>query len=199
MSSIIGVSGAQGQGKSTLIREAVAKSDRIHALDIQTARTVLKEWNYSLAEVNAFMPLKINFQEELFKRHSEVLLRAKNHQGVFLVERTFADIFNYALTSVGPFNHYSGWLDEYANRCEQAQKELFDHVIFLSGREYIPEDDGVRSTNKYFSALTDYLIHIYTIKFGWDGKENDKVTFLNFPDLDKRVDFLINLCNKLDN
>ena len=201
MSSIIGISGSQGQGKSTLINELVKGNELVKALDIQTARTVLKEWGYTLAEVNSFMPLKVRFQEELFNRHCSELQQARygELEGVYLVERTFADIFSYALTSLGPFNDYSEWLNDYADKCEEAQKQLFDHVVFLSGREYVPEEDGVRSTNLHFSRLTDHLIQNYTILFGWDGKENDAVSFLNVADLQKRVDFLNDLCKRIDN
>ena len=198
MAKIIGISGSQGQGKSTTINAALEENDNIHTLNIQTAREALTDWGYSLTEVNSFMPLKVKFQEELLARHCNSLGFPREWDGVYLVERTFADIFNYALVSVGPFNDYSEWLNDYANRCAAAQEKYFDHVVLLSGREYVPEDDGVRSVNPHFSGLVDYVIQTYTIKFGWDGKENDKVSFLNVPDLDKRVEFILDLCNKID-
>lgn len=205
MSKIIGISAAQGQGKSTMIKLAVEENKSLSHLNIQTARDVLQEWGYTLTEVNKYMPLKVKFQDELFVRHYNALMDAKNKSGTFLVERTFADMFSYALISVGPFNEYSRWLGEYADMCNDAQETLFDHVIFLSGREYTPEEDGVRSTNLLFSQLTDYLIQTYTIKFSQaytiefsqDRKKNDKVTFLDVADLRKRVDFLNELCKKI--
>lgn len=198
MSKIIGISAAQGQGKSTMIKLAVEENESLSHLDIQTARDLLQEWGYTLTEVNKYMPLKVKFQEELFSRHFKALMDVKHKSGTFLVERTFADIFSYALISLGPFNEYSKWLSEYADQCSDAQETLFDHVIFLSGREYVPEEDGVRSVNKHFAELMDYLIQTHTILFGWDGKENDKVTFLNVADLRKRVDYLNDLCKKID-
>ena len=162
---IIGISGAQGQGKSTLIKAAVERNSRFDAPDIQTSRNLLKDWGFTLAEVNTYMPLKIKFQDELFARHERTLHGLSARSGVFLVERTFADIFTYAVLSVGPFNEHSEWLSHYYYRCQEAQGRLFDHMIYLSGRTYKPEEDGVRSTNVHFAKLADSCIEQYTQEF----------------------------------
>jgi deoxyadenosine/deoxycytidine kinase len=196
MGSIVGISGAQGQGKSTLINYVTETHDFIHSLDVQTARETLKDWGYSLTEVNSFMPLKVNFQEELFNRHVRSLERELTFgtDSVKLVERTFADIFAYALTSVGPFNQYSDWLNEYANKCSFAQNKYFAHIIYLSGREYTPQEDGVRSINSHFSKLTDYLISYYTNEF---DISQSKVTQISDPDIIDRVYKTVEVCKNV--
>jgi hypothetical protein len=183
---IIGISGAQGQGKTTLIQAAIEAHDGIVDGGLQTARTLLDDWGYSLTEINKYMPLKIRYQENLLFEHTLSLTDLQRHSDTVLVERTFADIFVYALVSVGPFNEYSDWLNDYAQQCMEAQRELFECTIFLTGRDYEPEEDSVRSTNPHFSAMVDNLIAIYMDQFG----ENN-VFHLNHPGLDERVAFLL--------
>lgn len=197
MGKIVGISGSQGQGKSTTIADVVAANENVDTLDVQTARAALKDWGYSLTEVNSFMPLKVKFQEELLTRHMNALGFPKDWDGVWLVERTFADIFNYALVSVGPFNEYSDWLNDYAERCAAAQEKYFDHVVLLSGREYVPENDGVRSVNEHFAGLVDFVIQNYTVRFGWDGDKNDKVTFVQDGSREGRTKIISDICSKL--
>lgn len=195
--SIVGVSGSQGQGKSTTIKGVVEKSDIVRYLDVQTARETLNDWGYSLAEVNAYMPLKIKFQDELYERHCDALNQVfgEDEREVFLVERTFADIFNYALVSVGPFNDYSEWLSGYFRKCMEAQEKYFNKVVLLSGRNYVPENDGVRSVNQHFSNLTNYVIHYYTRVFFMQRSED--VIIINDPDLDARVSQLLEICTNI--
>lgn len=186
---IIGISGAQGQGKSTLIKALIEGDDNGFGTpnNLQTSRKVLSEWGYSLAEVNTFMPLKIKFQEKLLERHIKALEGFTNMgDTAVLVERTFADIFAYALLSLGPFNVHSDWLNSYAESCSWAQQKYFDGVVFLSGRTYVPEDDGVRSTNEHFANVADYLIHHYTVEFGKTIKTRE----LSSPHIEDRVKYV---------
>jgi hypothetical protein len=183
---IIGISGAQGQGKSTLIKAAIEEDGRIIDAGLQTSRHLLQSWNYSLTEINKYLPLKIRFQENLLFNHTQSLRGLLQHDTPVLVERTFADIFVYALVSIGPFNEYSDWLDDYALQCKDAQEGLFDWTVYLSGRDYIPEEDGVRSTNHHFGNMVDELIKKYTGEFG-------KGVEINVADLDERVKALIYL------
>ena len=143
------------------------------------------------------MPLKVKFQDELYKRHCDALdqVFGEDELDVFLVERTFADIFNYALVSVGPFNDYSEWLSEYFNRCMEAQQRYFSKVVLLSGRNYVPENDGVRSINQHFANLTNYVIHYYTRVFFMQRSED--VINISDPELDARVDQLLEICTNL--
>ena len=193
---VIGISGAQGQGKSTLINEVIKLDPTIQNVGAQTSRELLADWGFTLDEVNSYMPLKIKFQEELIVMHYQKLSEILNDidniaYDTFIIERTFADIFAYALLSVGPFNKYSTWLNEYEGRCIEKQKSLFNHVVYLSGREYTPEDDGVRSTNPHFSSLADTTIRKYSLDF------SDNVTEITEPDLQKRTVELLTLINNL--
>lgn len=189
---IMGISGAQGQGKSTTINELVKECpEKFSKINIQTSREILQEWGYKLHEVNSFIPLKVRFQDELLKRHRRTLQSYKNNYPsdgqIFLVERTFADIFTYALVTVGPFNDYSAWLNNYYEECCQAQS-IFSSVIYLSGRDYIPENDGVRSTNEHFTKMVDALVQKYSVIMGGNG-----LHFVKEPYLYDRVSLIKNI------
>lgn len=194
---IIGISGSQGQGKSTLITAAIesgggeTRSSLFLDGHLQTARDILKKWNYSLSEVNKYLPLKIRYQEQLLSDHRNSLRIIRNSGRTYLVERTFADIFVYALVSVGAFNEYSDWLNNYAEECMAAQQSLLDWSVYLSGRKYIPEEDSVRSTNPYFSSMIDILIKKYTEEFSMD-----KGVEISVEDLDERVKALLHLTTR---
>jgi hypothetical protein len=187
---IIGVSGAQGQGKSTLISDCDASNSGGRKLWLQTSRKLLIDWGYTLGDVNKYAPLKVKFQDEIIKRHEKSLIwaleQASEAKHVFLSERTFADIFTYALASIGPHNEYSNWLDEYAEKCSEAQKKYFHTVLFLQGREYVPEDDGVRSVNIHFAHLANSMILHYAETFS----NNDSLLVVNVSDRKSRVQHL---------
>lgn len=187
------MSAGQGQGKSTLIREVCNFTSSYHEnppiakLDLQTSRETLKDWGYTLDEVNRYLPLKQKFQDELFKRHCQALQGAIDESNAigtsFLVERTFSDIYAYTALGVGAFNEYSNWLANYKLKCEAAQLQFFDRIVFLTGRDYVPEDDGVRSTNTDFSDIANVLIEKYTNEFS-DAEH------ITTPDLNERVEAL---------
>lgn len=191
---IIGVSGCQGQGKTTLIRELEKTRSNVIISPVQTARELLAEWDYTLDEVNKYLPLKIKFQEQLLHLHAcnldEHYVNHKNYS--VLVERTFADIFVYALASVGPFNEYSEWLDKYAMQCCEQQERYFDKVVFLSGRDYIPEQDGVRSINQHYTSLVDHLIDNYTYAF------SKNVVNIDTPYLHDRITALSDVIDDME-
>lgn len=191
---IIGISGSQGQGKSTLIKAATESGSRFSSPDIQTSRNLLKDWGFSLTEVNTYMPLKIKFQDQLLENHRRVLKNLNNGSGIHLVERTFADIFTYAVLSVGPFNQYSPWLSDYYEQCKESQRELFQHVVYLSGRTYTPEEDGVRSINTHFANLADTCIEKYTREFAESSKT---VSNIGTPTLTARVNVLNEISRSL--
>ena len=181
---IVGISGSQGQGKSTLIKEVANTNPDFIAADIQTARNVLAAENFTLDDINSNKELKKEFQEKFFIGHM-MNISTLDHNKKNMVERTFADVYAYALVALGPFNEYSEWLCGYKERCIRAQNLLFDRVIYLSGRVYTPEGDGVRSTNQDFSILVDSAIRRFSDEFTDGG-----VILIDMPDLEERIDQL---------
>lgn len=177
MTKIISISGAQGQGKSTLLN---ALSDlKYNVIPQRSSRNILADWGYTLEEVNKYPPLTKNFQEEILKRHSQIVFRDYSADVVF-TERSFADIFTYCTLALGSFNDYSDWLDDYYHRCCELQSK-FHSVIYLRGRDIKPEDDGVRSVNRHFSRIVDSTI------FDVAERMSNNLHLINTPDLSERI------------
>jgi hypothetical protein len=84
---------------------------------------------------------------------------------IVFTERTFADIFVYTVLSLGPFNEFSIWLDDYYERCKEYQK-IYHSVFKLEGRINDVENDGVRSVNRHFTQSVDTLLRYYLDDFG---------------------------------
>jgi hypothetical protein len=132
--------------------------------------------------VNNDRPLTIRFQEEVLKRKIEDERDAVNSSEVYVTERTYADLFVYALVAIGKDNEYSNWLDEYYHRCAEAQR-TYDHVFYLTAGHFQPVDDGVRAINKHYSWMVDACMRQYTTVM----TTNDKWVVIDGADLQVRV------------
>ncbi len=181
---IITLSGSQGQGKSTVLASLEAAGYGV--IPNKTARSILSDWGKTLEEVYSDKPLTVAFHEEIIKRHDELCSRYYSSNDVMFIERSYADIFSYALAVLGPYNQYSQWLNEFYDKCSQLQSK-FSAAIYLTGRDYTPEVDGVRSVNVHFTRAIDLSIQRYLKEFR-DATQTHKVLVVNTPDHDKRVE-----------
>lgn len=178
---LIGLSSSQGQGKSTVLSSL--GEEGYDVISISTARTILSEWGVTLSDLEMDPNLRIKFQDRLIKDHYTALEAALCVTPWF-VERTFADIFTYTLMSLGAFNEYSAWLDEYYEKCKEYQN-IFDAVILLEGREASDvENDGVRSTNEHFVKVVNNRINYYVYDM---AKSEDSIIHIKTPDHAQRI------------
>lgn len=183
---VISVSGSQGQGKSTTLKGLAFLSDeRVNVIPNKTARSILAELGVTLDAVNRDLELKTRFQDMVVDRHIQNItsaIQSDTQNGVFFIERSFADIFAYAAITLGPFNEYSDWLDGYYEKCKTGQ-DLLSGVVVLSGRTFAQiENDGVRGTNRHYSTLADmYISHLNEVMTGTE------LHHINTPKLDERV------------
>ncbi len=178
---LFSISGSQGQGKTTIVRE-LEKTGDYKILVNNVSRGILKDWGYTLNEVNKYGPLTRNFQEEIMNRFVKIIDSVKDSDEIYVTERSFADIFSYAIFVLGPFNEHSSWLNEYYERCKE-QQQKFKKVFYLTGREYQPEDDGVRSINIHYSRAVDRGILQYLNEFNI----KDSVIHISQPEVPARV------------
>lgn len=154
--AIATISGSQGQGKSTVLTTLASMNCSV--VERKTSRSILKEWNMTLGEVNRHPPTTRLFQDKVLERHLESMKPLIEDDNLFFMERSFADIFTYAILAIGSFNEYNNWLDEYYEKCLEAQSK-FHSIYYLTGRTFVPVEDGVRSTNRFFGEIVDREIH----------------------------------------
>jgi hypothetical protein len=159
---IISISGAQGQGKSTILSSV--KELGYDVIENKTARSILSDWGMTLDQVYLDKPLCVKFHDEILNRHDTYCAPFYDSKSISFIERSFADIFSYALAVLGPHNQYSNWLNEFYDQCLEKQTKM-SGVMYLSGRIYTPEEDGVRSVNKHFMENIDNSIKKYLKEF----------------------------------
>lgn len=182
---LVGISGSQGQGKTTVCNNLQQLG--FNVVQNKTSRSILNDWGYTLDEVNRYAPLTVKFQDEVLRRHIEFNREAASGDKINFSERTFADIFSYALFVVGPFNKYDTWLNEYYEKCKAAQN-MYSKVIYLSGRTYKPQEDGVRSINIHYTSAVDTLIYSYIKDFCRHERGAPERCFtIKTPDHDERI------------
>lgn len=176
------IAGSQGTGKSTLL---AAMADLYPQITRKTSRSILSDWDVSLSEVNNNRELTIKFQDEILARkladEAEAVASDKWH----LTERTYADLFTYALVAIGKDNEYSDWIDAYYEKCVAAQA-TYGHVFYLTAGHFKPVNDGVRGANTHYSRMVDRVMSDYTLDMSPDR------LVIDTADLDERQDIVYN-------
>ena len=186
---LISISGSQGSGKSKLIQSLV---DRGHlAVGRKTARSILTDWGVTLQEVNEDLDLTVQYQEALLARKIEDDYEHVGSSSVWLTERTFADLFVYALISLGKHNQYSDWLNTYFAKCMDCQT-AYDQVFYLTAGHFSVVNDGVRGINQHYSKMADMTMRHFTNVMTPPGK----LTIVDTGCLNERIDSIIQVIDK---
>jgi len=153
------VSGSQSCGKSTIIARLAELG--YNTVTRKTSRSILTDWGYTLDQVNENNDLTCKFQDEILKRKLEDDRSSYNEaHKITFTERSFADLWTYALVAMGHNNAYSDWLDEYYRKCMAAQ-QIYDKVYYLRAGHFKPEHDGVRGSNRHYSRMVDLTMVDY--------------------------------------
>lgn len=187
---IIAISGSQGSGKSTILKEL--KTNGFNVIERKTARSILDEWGTTLDDVNQDFIMKKAFQSELVKRkyHDEIEMALSDE--LFFTERTFADLFTYSLIAFGQYNEFDEWLDEYYNTCKEYCSN-YAHVFYIKSKfSNNIERDGVRSTNQHYSRMIDTIMLDITEQM---IELNAGLSTITTTDLSDRVDEIIKISN----
>ena len=177
---LLAVSGSQGAGKTTVLNELANAGYKV--IERKTSRSILSDWGVTLAEVNNNHDLTIKFQDEILARKLEDEAFAVNSSDVWFTERTFADLWVYALVALGKDNEYNKWLNGYYEKCKSAQG-LYGAVFYLQAGHFQPVHDGVRGINQHYSTMVDLVMSHYTGLM--TPQQNLCVVYT--PDLESRV------------
>ena len=156
---LIAVSGSQGSGKSTVLGEL--KKRGFNTIDRKSSRSILEDWGVTLQEVNSDAELTLKFQDEITTRKFEDEIDAVVSKQTWFTERTHADLFTYALASIGENNTHCDWLNAYYNTCLHHNQD-YDGVFYLRGGLFPVEYDGTRGSNSHYSHMIDLTMEDMT-------------------------------------
>lgn len=182
---LVAVSGSQGSGKSTIIKK-IKKVGQYKTVERKTSRSILDDWGVSLQEVNNKPELTMQFQDEISKRKFEDEQHAIESFDLWFTERTHADLFTYALVSLGKDNRYSDWLSNYYQTCMRYNQK-YELVYYLRAGHFNIEHDGVRGSNVHYSRMVDLTMLDATQQM----VHSSKLTIIETPDLTQRVSIII--------
>lgn len=182
---LIAISGSQGTGKSTLI-DALSSTHKINPVTRKTSRSILKDWNVTLDEVNSDLDLTVKFQDEILKRKMQDEMPGRGFESVWVTERTFSDLFVYSLIVLGKHNKYSDWLNEYYTKCKRAN-EAYSLTFYLPSNQFPLEHDGTRGSNEHYSKMVALTLAHYTPPMSWSPSS---VTVMKPVDINERISII---------
>jgi predicted ATPase len=199
---LFAISGSQGSGKTTVINELKKRGYPI--VERKTSRSILEEWGVTLSQVNNDRDLTIRFQDRILTRKMEDEREAvEDVSRIWFTERTYADLFTYALIAIGKDNEYSDWVDEYFKDCAAQQCNYNANFYLPSGRFQL-EHDGVRGSNQHYSRMVDITMKDVLSRMGQSTgldpdtfKPRGTVTVdIDRIDVDGRVDQILEHISK---
>lgn len=135
---VIGISGAQGGGKSSLLNKLKEWGYKVD--DFRVSRAVQAELGWdSLERVMDAPDTMMAFQDEVLEQKLNNDRKLRESSEVILTERTFADIYSYTSTWVNKFIDRGDldlgdgmrWLQQYTAKCFEYQQQVYQAVILL--------------------------------------------------------------------
>jgi predicted ATPase len=191
MSKLIGICGSQGSGKSTILQ--ALKDMEFTAIEGKVARSILQDWNTTLPEIYSNTQTVEKFQNEIIIRKQTEEQHYINHtDDIVFVERTYADLFSYALLNLGRVNAHNEWLDEYYIKCRDAQS-VYSAIFILPSNKFSIYNDGVRSINAHYGQLIDNTLMYYL-----DNMSTCPVVPIISVNVEDRVETILNTVYSLN-
>lgn len=196
---LISISGTQGSGKTTILNEI--KRLGYNVIERKTSRSILADWAVTLDQVYNDRELSIKFQNELLARKMADELDAISSEQLWFTERSYADVFAYALITNGWANGASDWLDQYYLECKSANK-MYGTVFFVKPfqLDQNQEADGVRGINKHYGRLVDTTIYNTLQRMSYDEahfRSNFELKEIESPHIEERVRLILRVSHDL--
>jgi predicted ATPase len=180
---LVAISGSQGSGKSTILN--TIKELGFPIVDRKTSRSILEDWDVTLQDVNNDPELTTRFQDEITLRKFNDEKDAIQSDILHFTERTHADLFTYALVSLGKDNAYGDWLNQYYRTCMKFN-QYYHMAFYLRAGSFAVEHDGTRGSNQHYSRMVDLTMLDITQQM----VHNSKLTIIETPDLQQRVSII---------
>lgn len=180
---LIAISGSQGSGKSTILSKI--KELGYNTIERKTSRSILADWGITLQDVNNDPKLTTKFQDEITKRKFDDEIDAIQSNELWFTERTHADLFTYALVTLGKDNQFSDWLNQYYTTCMN-HNQGYAGVYYLRAGHFNIEHDGTRGSNMHYSRMVDLTMLDITQQM----VHTSKLSIIETPDLTQRVNII---------
>ncbi|WP_407303462.1 AAA family ATPase [Acinetobacter sp.] len=166
MAALVGLSGPQGGGKTTLLNGL--KGAGIEVDDFKVSRQVQKELGWSsltnvMESPETMMAFQVKVRDVKYVRELEN--RARRDVDIILTERTFADIATYTQLWAWELTEQGKWgvkdaiefLKDYVGLCRENQ-EVYEGVLFLPSMPHIKfEEDPHRASEKHIDFVSKQL------------------------------------------
>ncbi len=197
---LVALSGVQGSGKTTILNGL--KTLGYNVVERKTARSILADWNLTLEQVYGDQETCRKFQDELLARKQQDELFALTSSELWFTERSYTDVFTYALVSLGHFNTHSDWLDQYYLNCAEANSKYLG-VFFVNALRYTPtQNDGVRGINKHYVKQVDLLVRRFSEQMSRRDSEHyysqiNPLIEVTYEGVDQRTRFVLENATKL--
>lgn len=177
MSKLVGVSGAHGVGKTTILKAITELGNSVIRVDdFSVPRSVQDDYGMTLAEVVADQDRIPEYQDRIIARKSERNAHLRDSMWpdeIVFVDRTGVDFFAYAnqwLHPERPAKHME-WLAAYEKKCAESMKE-YDLVIYIPPMDFpfVPEVQRATADTQRLNAdfceqfLYQYRPNSYYIK-----------------------------------
>lgn len=171
---LFAISGPQGSGKTTILNHLHHMGFPI--VERKSSRSLLNDMNVTLDQVNDTPELCAEFQRKIVERKWNDEWKYHNTNTIAFTERTFTDLFVYALVNLGKFNSYDQWINRYFDRCKYFN-DYYTGVFHLNGGMFDIENDGVRGSNRYYGLMVDTMISTinHEMNFNYYYQINDIV------------------------
>jgi predicted ATPase len=182
---LVAVSGSQGAGKTTIINKLIEKKFR--SVKRKTSRSIQSEWNVTLEDIIRNPDLTVKFQDEILlrKMNDERLARGSN-MDIVVTERTYADLFTYAVIWLGRENRFKDYLNDYYNRCMRAQQS-YDLIYFIKGGHFpITFDPNRAAVSPHYGRMVDLTMFDITVQMSHPSRVN----VIDVLDADQRANII---------
>lgn len=173
MDKIVGISGAHGAGKTSILTELAKRGYTVD--DFKVSRHVQKERGWSnLNESLASFQTMYEFQIDILKakRNRDLQLKQEGQGSIILTERTFLDVYAYTaywtwefcsfasptsmLNDPISFDTATRFLMWFRNECEKAQAEIYSGVCLLPLMPHIPHENDPHRASRAVSPTMVY-------------------------------------------
>jgi hypothetical protein len=165
---VIGLSGAQGSGKSSMLKELMLRGWRLDEFRVSRAVQAQLGWD-TLDRVLESPETMMAFQEEVFqqKYQRDFGLATDGSNSIILTERTFADIWAYASHWTWTFHDRGDvtfrqaidFITPYLEKCIEAQNTIYSGALMLPLMEHIIwEDDPNRAKKNIANSIYEDVV-----------------------------------------